>query len=387
MSFFRVTFAVMLLLWAGSFPCAGQDQAPHKYALLIGINSYAAEIVGVPKLKFAGNDADEMRKALLDRGWDRDDIRVFNNERATRSAIVGELERLGREARQQDIVLIFFAGHGLRDRPNTDRGGVGHTYWLTFNASLQSLAVEGIRLNHLMEYVGDIHASTKIVVLDHCYSGDVETLARPTGGSRDAADTQRVTRNLFPKDEFDRVVKSAIPEGLVVMGAAREEAYEFPELKHGLFTYAFLEALRKPDTDTDHDGKISVAELWAAAKKELDEIATKKGIKQSPLHVVQGTNVLEWKLFDAQVDAAREAGELRSWLTRLSNEAGIDNRILAHCFGAISNLEQSMGGGQAISERDRKIIEEIKSVRSLDGSITAAIMRQVLETKVRGLTQ
>jgi hypothetical protein len=173
----------------------------------------------------------------------------------------------------------------------------------------------------------------------------------------------------------------------VVMGAAREEAYEFPELKHGLFTYAFLEALRKPETDADHDGKISITELWAAAKKELDEIAKKKGIKQSPLHIVQGANVLEWKPFDAQVSPVKEAAELRLWVTRLSNEANIDTKILAYCLLAIRDLEQSIGGGQAVSERDRKIIEEIKNVRNLDGSIAAPLMKEVLETKVRGLTQ
>src|SRR6267142_2175701 len=380
MSYFRVAFAVMLLLLAGSFPCAGQDATPRKYALLIGINSYAAEIVGVPKLKFAGNDADEVRKALLDRGWDRDDMRVFDNERATRAAIVSELERLGRDARQQDTVLIFFAGHGLRDRPNTDRAGSGHTYWLTYYANLQALAVEGIRLNHLMEYVGDIHASTKLVILDHCYSGDVEVLARSPGGARDAEGTQQVTRNLFPKDEFERVVRGAISEGLVVMGAAREEAYEFPELKHGLFTYAFLEALRKPSTDANHDGKISIEELWVAARGELNEITKKKGITQSPLYVVQG-NVLDLKPFDAQRDPSREAGELRLWLTRLSSQTGLDTTILAYCLGAISNLEQFTGAGRKLTEKDQKIIEEIKNVRALEAAFSASVMKDTLESK------
>ncbi len=147
-----------------------------------------------------------------------------------------------------------------------------------------------------------------------------------------------------------------------------------------------MEALRKPSTDANHDGKISIEELWVAARGELNEITKKKGITQSPLYVVQG-NVLDLKPFDAQRDPSREAGELRLWLTRLSSQTGLDTTILAYCLGAISNLEQFTGAGRKLTEKDQKIIEEIKNVRALEAAFSASVMKDTLESKIKGLTQ
>lgn len=361
-----------------------QDEAPRKHALLIGINRYIAELQGVPKLSFAEQDAKELREMLERKGWD---ARALIKDAATRDAIVLELARLAKEVRQQDTVLIFFAGHGLRDKVTGDPSGSGYTYLLTYLSTLPpGLLVEGIRLNHLLEYIGDIRAATKIVILDHCFSGDVETFVGSASGARDAEGNQRITRNLFPKEEFDRVVKSSVPRGLLVMGAAREEAYEFPDLKHGLFTYAFLEALNKPITDGNRNGKISVEELWNQAKIELEQIAAKKGITQTPLHVVQG-DILGWEPFEASVDPSKELKELRNWLNQLDGRVSLDTMIMAFCVDAIRNWEQSLSGGTPVSDKDKRIISAVKEVRALEARFSAETIKDTLEGKIRGIIQ
>ena len=103
---------------------SGQDEAPKSHALVIGINSYIADIEGVPELEFARHDADDITKYLETiGGWD---VHTLTNTNATRELIVGELARLARVAKPQDSVLIFFAGHGVRNKTSANM-----TYWLT----------------------------------------------------------------------------------------------------------------------------------------------------------------------------------------------------------------------------------------------------------------
>ena len=113
-----------------------------------------------------------MKAALQERGWH---TRGILKEDVKRERIVRELYDLALKAKLHDKVLIYFAGHGVRDPVSG-----GHTYWLTYDAEIGSLVAKGIRLNHIMEYVKEIPAREKFVLLDHCYSGDVKVVPAAT---------------------------------------------------------------------------------------------------------------------------------------------------------------------------------------------------------------
>lgn len=62
----------------------------------------------------------------------------------------------------------------------------------------------------------------------------------------------------FPVEEFKAGVTQRVTEGLVVIGAAADKAYEFADLKHGLLTYAILQAFSTSAADENKNGRLSL---------------------------------------------------------------------------------------------------------------------------------
>ena len=77
------------------------------WAIVIGINQYEKW----PGLEYAVNDATAIKNKLNELGFD--EIISLTDHEATRQKITQVLgDRLPREAKKNDRVLIFFAGHG-----------------------------------------------------------------------------------------------------------------------------------------------------------------------------------------------------------------------------------------------------------------------------------
>lgn len=363
----------------GPAPAAAQDEAPRSYALLIGLNEYLAEMESVPRLQFAVPDAEELGAELEKRNWS---TRIVTDDEATRNRIVSELVRLAQQTRQQDTVLVYFAGHGVHD---TTAGE--HTYWLTYTASLARLAVEGIRLSHLLEYVDDIPAERKVLILDHCHSGKVENVAAAVGGPRDAETELQITRDLFPADEFVGSVQERFARGLVVLGSARDEAYEFPDLGHGVFTHGLLEALRDPDSDVDGNGKLSIAELSGRVKGALDAEAAARNITQVPIEIVTGHDLLTWDVLDAALAPGADGSRLRAFLTGLALEVDLDTCVKAMAFQAINRWESFEAQGVPLPAVDQAIVNEVRDSFDLGTNVDSLTKKQMIEDVVTELVE
>jgi uncharacterized caspase-like protein len=372
----RLALAACALAALAAAPAAAQDATGKKHAVVIGINGTASPFAGIPTLTYAGKDADEVAKLLSNGGWD---VAPITLREGTRARIVQELARLAHETTPLDTVLIYFAGHGVRDP-----GPGQHTYWVTYLVNPRDLPVEGIRLTHLLDYISEIPAARKLVILDHCYSGDVELLGAGAGeGGRDGEGGTRVVRKVFPVGDFnERVEDRKIPGGLVIFGAAREEAYEFADLGHGIFTWVLLDLLRDASTDADGNGKISITELAPRIRAKLAEVATTKPIRQVPIEVIRGSEISSWEPFDSQVDRAKA---LRDFLAALDLQAPIKQQVRGRCLLAINAWEQARRAGVAVNEKDQKIVDELNGLRDLGDGMDADTKRQLLELKVEAL--
>ncbi len=87
---------------------------PAKYAVLIGINKYPHY---GEKMQLAGcvNDAKRMKSVLVEHfDFDATNICELHDEAATRAAILGALDHLVEVAREDDIVVLHYSGHGRR---------------------------------------------------------------------------------------------------------------------------------------------------------------------------------------------------------------------------------------------------------------------------------
>ena len=169
-------------VWGVAREAAGQPAAPKKYALLIGMNTYSNGFITgkVPELKWAVDDAKALAAALTDLGYD---TTVIPKTEATRRRIIEALNYFATKATENDSFILYYAGHGVRNKIINEQ-----TYWLTWDSELEALDPSGLRLSHLFDYVKDIKAKRKLILLDHCFAGDlVRDLSSPSPAAAPSA--------------------------------------------------------------------------------------------------------------------------------------------------------------------------------------------------------
>lgn len=298
-----------------------------RYALLIGIDRYMSR--AIPRLEYAERDVKEIEKELRKYGFE--DVTVLDGTNASRTMVVGTLYKLAADVQENDTFLLYFAGHGMRSTL-----GRKPTYWLTYSAAVEQLDVEGIRLNHLLDYVADIPAKKKLIILDHCFSADVivgndeGAVATPLPpGARDgspqiiARPVDETARGGTPIERFDETIRNA--GGTIGIAAARGFAFELPELKHGVLTAALLESLQGSKADTNKDGNLSATELTTYLGTRVKELSNSK--QNAQIWFANGVQLDQWviaeklpldKVEDVTVAADRYKKLFDDWLYRKS---------------------------------------------------------------------
>lgn len=385
---------------AGFF-CAAASLAqapPRKYALLVGLNKYLYPTTGVPELEFAKADVVSLAATLEQQGYE---VVSLLNDHARREDVVAELSRHAALVNETDDFLLYYAGHGVRNKSINLK-----TYWLTYDARLEALDVSGIRLRHLLDYVMDIKAKRKTILLDHCFSGDLISTAAsgsgprgaqtgagraPAAGSRgDGSGAVRLERNAFPVNDFTQVVTSA-GEGLIVIAAARGEAFELRNLGHGLFTAALLDALTTRNADSNHDAKLSIDELKAFLQTKVRTLASGG---QEVVELTNATNTAGWFISDklpvvTDAEAGRKADGYKRKLTEWEQRAWITTDTKIRCWDTLLSWTDSLREGRRLSEGDQALLDRIRDAMDNTAAperVRADSLNLFVQTAVTGST-
>src|SRR6266567_4753229 len=144
---------------------AGNSSAAPYYALLIGNNEYRY----VTKLRTAVGDADAVAQLLRERFGFR--TQVLHN--ATRKDIITALVKYRSSLPENSSLLIFYAGHGHKDREADE------AYWLPVDAQTDNNE-NWISADDITRDVRVIRSMHVLIVSDSCYSG---TLTRDVSTS------------------------------------------------------------------------------------------------------------------------------------------------------------------------------------------------------------
>jgi hypothetical protein len=194
------------------------------------------------------------------------------------------LEEIGQKAMANDILLIFFAGHGVM----TGEADKKQFYFLTADASTLSTtsAVKdvGISTTELVEWMKpqNIKAQKRILIFDACNSGQA---------INDIAGKDLAVRNDDKAQQVKAIDKLNEKSGLFILSASasNQSAYEMGRYSQGLLTYSLLKAI-KQQPDILEDGKyLNVSSWFNAAEKTVSEISKENGARQEP-QIVTNTN-------------------------------------------------------------------------------------------------
>jgi hypothetical protein len=221
-----------------------------KMALLIGVSEYGP---GWPMLPNAVQDMEAMQRVLLNPDIGNfDDVKSLPNPEPT--PMQEAIETLFATRDKDDLVLLFFSGHGVRDE-------AGKLY-LSTRASKKSERGELVKSTAVpASFVQDImtnsHSKRQVVILDCCFSGAfAEGLSAKDGGVVD--------------------VRSQLGgEGRAVLTSSTSTQYSFEQKESpmSIYTRYFVEGLETGVADQDEDGEISVEELHEYTRRKVQEEA------------------------------------------------------------------------------------------------------------------
>ena len=247
---------------------------PNLWVLAIGVSGYKDSNLN---LKYADNDARSIAKALKAQEgklFDEVHYKLLLNEEGTRENILEGMSKFLGMASYDDLVIIFMAGHGVKDKQT------GSYYFITHDASPDTLMTRGLLWSTFDEAQRRLTSNVSKLMLwiDTCHAGAMKVAMRGAEAG----------------EELSQALKSA--EGTFVLAASKpgEESEESARFSlpgetggHGVFTYALLEGLQYK-ADMDNDKSITVSELSSYVAKRVPRLTNGK---QHPFFRMSGTDV------------------------------------------------------------------------------------------------
>ncbi|CAN2040020.1 metacaspase-1 [Candidatus Magnetomoraceae bacterium gMMP-15] len=238
--------------------------AKHHKKMISNIGKYWAVIIGVseysdsriPSLRYANRDAKEFYDWLIlqDGGcYAPSNVRLLLDKEANYRKIKESLFVWLKQAIEEDVVIIFFAGHGSSESPDSKE----NLFLLPYDVEYDDIATSGFPMWDIETALKRFIKAKKVVVIaDACHSGGIGytfDIARRSNRSIKVNPISSAFQNL-----------SQIGDGICVISASDDKQFSQESQKwgggHGVFTYFLLQAL-KGKADYNQDGSVSLGEL------------------------------------------------------------------------------------------------------------------------------
>ncbi len=188
--------------------------------------------------------------------------------------------RIKKKAGKDDMVIIYFAGHGATERDYMSPDGDGlEKYLLPYDADPNDLYASALPMREIAHIFHRIRSERLIFIADACYSG--------ASGGRTVSISD-VRANI--SGAFLERLSGGKGKIIITASSANEVSVEKDELKHGVFTYYMIEGLQGK-ADFDQDGLITVDEAYRYVSAKVPQ---KTGQEQHPVKkgIVEGQLVL-----------------------------------------------------------------------------------------------
>ena len=209
----------------------------HGYALLIGVGESQYSKLSLP---VTVKDTQAIYGVLTDHnlcGYPPEQIRVLNNNEATRDGILQSLSWLKAkvESYREATAIIYYSVHGWFDKSDNSY------YLLQHDAKPTKLAASALSAEVFTNAIREIEAERLLVVIDSCHAAGMAT-------SKDA-DAELM-------DEFDGFERVAFSKGLIedlkrgkgrvvfTSSEGHQESWILKDQSLSIYTFHFLEALQ-----------------------------------------------------------------------------------------------------------------------------------------------
>ena len=256
---------------------------PRMFMLMIGVSDYKDDALD---LVFPAHDARSLGNALelsANKLLGKGKVTMYHVQSKTkenkvfttpeREGVMKALADIGSKAKANDVLFIFFAGHGVM-QGQSDKSFT----FLTADASQMNQI--GISTTDLISWLSPegpfkMLPNKTILVYDACNSGQAakELIAAL---ARNDDDTERLRQIEELGDKSGLFILSA--------SAPNKPAYELPQLGQGLLTYSLLYTLKNNpniiDQGQDGKGYLNLQKWFLESEREQNQRVLSLGLKQ-----------------------------------------------------------------------------------------------------------
>ena len=221
-----------------------------RWAVVVGISDYQDE--RIPSLQYADDDALAIHEFLTSEqaglgGFEPENVRLLVNEEATNRNVRSALFSFLRSATEDDLVIIYFAGHGTADPERLEEH-----YLLTHDSDIDDLPATALLMEDVSDAVRRVYYHHLVIIADACHSAGL-------GGQVGARD---FALNRINQVFLDRLEGST--GGYATFTASQVTQLSREDSRwgggHGVFTHFILEALEGAGDD-DEDGIVTLGEM------------------------------------------------------------------------------------------------------------------------------
>jgi len=213
-----------------------------RLALIIGNSEH--EDPTLAQLKKSDSDVNSLTEILKNA-----DVGCFDNVTSLINepsyVVRREIGRFFAQKRPDDLLLLYFSGHGVKD----DHGSLYLAVKDTEHNLLHATAVSAASITHEMD---NSKSKRQVLILDCCHSGAFAQ------GAKGVTQASVGTAAAFQGNGFGRVVLTATDstqyawEGDEIIG----------EAANSVFTHYLIQGLKTGEADADSDAEITLNELY-----------------------------------------------------------------------------------------------------------------------------
>ena len=225
-----------------------------RWAVVIGISQYRDS--RIPSLRYAAADAHSFYEWLFNKKGGRyapSQVKLLADKDATNANIREALFNWLRQAITEDVVTIYFAGHGSPDSPDSP----GNLFLLPYDTNYDHITTTGFPMWDIETALKRfIKAKRVVVIADACHSGGVGQQFDMARRSISDAKRNAISGGIQGL--------SNISNGIAVISAADDNQFSVESEKygggHGVFTWYLLNGLRG-EADYNGDKQVTLGEL------------------------------------------------------------------------------------------------------------------------------
>jgi uncharacterized caspase-like protein len=221
-----------------------------KVALLIGVSEYEA---GLNSLPGSVKDVEAMQRVLVHPEMgDFAETEVVALKNPKRQEMEEAIERLFCDRKQEDLLLFYFSGHGIKD----ETGKLYLSTSATRKENGRLRKASAVSASFLHENINECRSQHQVVILDCCYSG-------------------AIAKGMRVKDDGELNIQEQLGgKGRAILTASTSTQYALEQegFELSIYTHYLVEAIRTGAADQDNDGFISIDELHNYVSRKIKDI-------------------------------------------------------------------------------------------------------------------